>query len=328
MMSGMSGPASKASYTAASVIPAKIFCDDSTIRDIRDGAIKPEHVQVNPSNRCPLNCGFCSCQNRDKAAELDYDKLINISSRLIALGAKAFTITGGGDPLCYERLPDYVEWLSFRGVKSALVTNGVLFNKLKTTDFLKLLTWCRVSLSDERSLRTDELAKVADIPINWSFSYVLSNPDVLNLCNAIRYANTHKFSHIRVVDDIIGDEKRPSIIGIKNFISEAVDCSSVIWQGRKEYTRGHKKCLLSLFKPNVDVYGNLTGCCGIQFASNPPALDFTRAFRLCEPDDIETTYKLQRYFDGSKCERCYYGDYNNVLNAIADSPALEHREFK
>jgi len=46
-----------ASYTAASTIPAKLFCDLNFLYGVaKSGHIKPLHIQVNPTNKCPLNC--------------------------------------------------------------------------------------------------------------------------------------------------------------------------------------------------------------------------------------------------------------------------------
>ncbi len=320
----------KSSYTAASTIPAKLFCDESILGNVKAHSIKPYHVQVNPANSCPLSCGFCSCANREKDIEIDYDKLREISKKLILLGARAFTITGGGDPLAYSKLSDYVEWLSACNMQVSLVTNGVLFGEQKDTSFIDKLTWCRISLSDERSLRECEILPVIaenKKAVDFSFSYVVTTGRLDRITAAIEFANKHEFSHVRIVDDIIGGYST-TLDRIKNLIIESgIDCSRVIWQGRKNYTRGHKRCLISLLKPNIDVYGNVVPCCGVQYASSPPMLDYTRAFRVCDDKGIEKAYQEQRYFDGSICERCYYSDYNNILNAAWDSNELKHEKF-
>lgn len=322
------------SYTAASAFPAKLFCelDDGTelVRLIREHRIPPLHVQINPTNNCPLNCSFCSCKNMDRTAEMPLAELIEISAKLIRLGARAFTITGGGDPLAHKHITKYVKWLFDQEIEISLVTNGVLFNK-HDIKFTKMLTWCRISLSDERLLRPAELEGVVESQEhNWcdfSFSYVVQAGDLGRLIPAIQFANKHCFGHIRVVDDIIGGSA-VSLESIRDtLVKHGIDTSRVIWQGRKTYSRGHKRCLVGLLKPNIDVYGNLTPCCGIQYASNPPMLDFTRAFRVCDKDGIEKVYREQRCFDGSVCERCYYSDYNNALNAMWGASELKHQRF-
>jgi organic radical activating enzyme len=315
-----------ASYTAAAVLPAKLFCDNGVLEAVRNHKISPVHVQINPTNKCPLKCAFCSCANRETDREMSYDELCAISEKFITLGAKAFTITGGGDPLAHEHIGKYVNWLHSKGVAAALVTNGVLF-KNHDLSFIEHLTWCRVSLSDDRDLRPAELEEAIKHKTDWSFSYVLTKPSLPRIIRAIEFANEHNFTHIRIVDDIINNLSTTMDRIRRTIEDNGIDCGRVIWQGRKTYTRGHKRCLVSLLRPNVDIYGNLTGCCGIQYASNPPALDFTRAFRVCDAKGIEKAYQEQKYFDGSICERCYYSDYNEALNAMWNAGDLHHQEF-
>lgn len=315
------------SYTAASAFPAKLFCEDDTVASVRNHRIRPFHVQVNPTNRCPLACKFCSCANREKNVEIPYCLLTNITDRLVVLGAKAVTITGGGDPLAYDNLPKYIKYLHGKGIEVSLVTNGVLFGEFMTLGFMDYLSWCRISLSDERELRPNEIGMAINMRPDFSFSYVVTTGNLGNIIKAVEYANRNKFSHVRMVDDIIKGSKVSLDKIRQTLVEHGIDISRVIWQGRKEYTKGSPRCLVGLLKPNIDVYGNVTPCCGIQYASNPPALDFTRAFRVCDKDGIEKVYKEQRYFSGAICERCYYSDYNNALNAIWDANTLKHKNF-
>jgi len=318
----------QASYTAASAVPAKLFSEDETVAMVREHRIKPLHVQTNITNSCPLQCSFCSCRNMDRTAKMDFGLLKEISQKLIDLGAEAFTQTGGGDPLAYEHLETYFGFLLEKGMEISLVTNGILF-KNYDPKFFRCLSWCRISLSDERTFRPAEIDPVIEAcKTDWSFSYVLlDKANIANIITAIEYANAHEFSHVRVVDDIVGGSD--TMGDIKETLKRhKIDTSRVVWQGRKNYTKGHARCLLSLLKPNVDVYGNLTGCCGVQFASDPPMLDFTRAFRVCDMDSIDRTYAEQKYFKGSICQRCYYTDYNNILNAEWISGDLRHGKFK
>lgn len=315
----------KHSYTAASSFPAKLFADDSVLQMVREHRIRPLHVQINMQNKCPLKCGFCSCANRDFDYEMPYDQLISISETLIKLGAVAFTNTGGGECLAYEKFGEYVDYLRNKKMEISLTTNGVLFNK-HNLSFIDKLAWCRVSLSDERDLCPTELEEALKHKTEWSFSYVVTEGRLDRIIRAIEFANKHNFTHVRIVDDILGNTV--SLDHIKDTLAKHnINTSRIIWQGRKEYTKGSKMCLVSLLKPNIDVYGNLTGCCGVQVASNPPALDFTRVFRVCDSKGIEDAYKNQKYFNGSVCERCYYSDYNAVLGAMWNANDLKHKEF-
>jgi len=318
-----------ASFTAASTIPAKLFCDMEALTDISiNKHVRPLHIQVNPTNTCPLSCTFCSCTNRDKSLELNFEQLKAMTDTFILMGTKAVTITGGGDPLAYSKLPDYVQYLDDHDTKIGLVTNGVLY-KPSDAHFMSMVTWCRVSLSDEYNLLTPKLQGIIKAShIDWSFSYVIM-PDtkIENIIKAIEFANENDMTHVRLVDDIL-DEKVPSrIASIKEKIQGKTDDSRVIYQGRKTYTKGNKKCLISLLKPNIGPDGNIYPCCGIQYAKNPPALDLRPEDSIGNISQIKKIWNTQKCYDGSACEKCFYSDYNNILNIVENSKDLQHKEF-
>ena len=317
------------SYTAASTIPAKLFCNKELFEGITNRKIMPIHIQVNPTNKCPLNCSFCSCANRDKRLELDYDTLKAITLDFVSLGTKTVTITGGGDPLAYPHIAEYVKFLHGNGIKTGFVTNGVLF-KDSDADFFKYITWCRISLSDEYNLLTPKLKRMVwKVPIDWSFSYVINpSTNIGNVAEAVEFANDCKFTHVRLVDNIL-DETAPSKVQeFKDGLPELVPDGLVIYQGRKTYFRGHKRCLISLLKPNIGPDGLLYPCCGIQYAKDIPSLDLNPKDSMGNPGAaVKEIWEKQEYYDGSSCKKCYYSDYNNILNIMWDSSELKHKEF-
>jgi MoaA/NifB/PqqE/SkfB family radical SAM enzyme len=317
------------SYTAASTIPAKLFCDKSLIDDILENKyIRPTHIQINPTNKCPLNCSFCSCKNRDRSLELSLVDILDMTNKFRQLGTKAVTITGGGDPLAYPHLKAYVNCLYDNNIKVGLVTNGILFDRLKDLSFIEKFTWCRISLSGEYDFSDIKFEDVIKkYKTDWSFSFVVNkNFSLCKLIRAIQIANENNFTHVRLVEDIIG-ENNNTMESIKDELRYAhIDDSKVIYQGRKQYTKkGHKRCLISLLKPNIGPDGNIYACCGVQFSKDPPALDLDANDSM--GSNIEDVWKSQKYYDGSKCKKCYYSDYNNLLNIMLDANKLNHKEF-
>jgi len=249
--------------------------------------------------------------------------------QFIGLGAKACTMTGGGDPLAYRDLPEFIKFISDRKVDSALVTNGVLFKNFDL-DIIPLLTWARISVSDSRTFNKMEIKDAVQEKTDWSFSYVLSEsrPYIVNIINVIDFANEQNFTHVRIVDDILDTSGENRIDLLKDILNKSkVDTSKVIWQGRKDSAVGHKRCFMGLLKPNISPDGLVAVCCGVQYASTPPILDFTRLYSIGTIKDIEQIYEEQRIFDGSLCSRCFYSDYNNFLNAAWDSNSLQHKSF-
>ena len=108
---------------------------------------------------------------------------------------------------------------------------------------------------------------------------------------------------------------------------EGIDDSLVIYQGRKEYKHGNKRCLISLMKPNIDAEGNIIPCCGTQYAEKTPSLNYGNNFRMGNIDDIDGTWNYQEYFNGSICDKCFYSEYNDVLNILWNIKDIKHKNF-
>ncbi len=86
------------SYTAASAYPIKIFFDLELLKSmIKDKKILARHIQMNFTNRCNLNCSFCSCSERDKSIEMPFEKVVETMQKFKELGCVSTTLTGGGE---------------------------------------------------------------------------------------------------------------------------------------------------------------------------------------------------------------------------------------
>lgn len=318
------------SYTAANALPIKIFKNIEVVYGLNRGQIRPYHVQLIPTNRCNLNCSFCSCKNRSKSDELSIEQITALLQELYAFGCRAITITGGGEPLLHPRINDIIEMCGALGIKIGLVTNGVALTNLHRKAAHRL-TWCRISCSDELKLSAARQLIISDAvdhspAVDWAFSYVVGekfDPD--NLAEYIAFANKKKFSHVRVVSDLIDLDNCPEMEQIKAKVKELVDDSLVIYQGRKNYQAGHKDCYISLLKPVIGADGYIYPCCGAQYAHQEQTLDLSHDMRMGHIKDIRSIYFDQKVFNGSKCFRCYYRLYNDMLGNMIDK--TKHVEF-
>ncbi len=315
------------SYTAANAIPVKIFKDERLVEHLNNAYIPPIHIQLIPTNKCNLNCSFCSCKKRDKTDELSLEQINKLAREFKHLGCKAVTITGGGEPLMHPQISEIISSLYGWGMKIGLVTNGLLLHKLSQLDLSKI-TWCRVSCCDERPFEPSQ--EILDVAtrcgrnVDWAFSYVVGNhfnPDNLN--KYIHFANEHRFTHIRVVSDLCDLEHTGDMDWIKSQVDE--NDSRVIYQGRKTFDKGQKDCWISLLKPVIGADGKIYPCCGVQYAHDDQDLDLPESMCMGSIEDIEMIYKKQIPFCGLQCDRCYYKNYNDILGMMMEH--TEHREF-
>ena len=163
--------------------------------------------------------------------------------------------------------------------------------------------------------------------VDFAFSYVVTDKlDIENLAAFIRFANAYNFTHVRVVSDLLNLEGVGSMDFVKYALAGmSVDLSRVVFQGRKEYNPGQKKCLISLLKPNIGADGFIYPCGGVQYAQKDMALDYAKTMRLGAVNDIMKIYEDQAHFDGSVCSRCYYSEYNEVLELLMSE--MKHESF-
>ncbi len=318
----------KISYTSADTIPIKLVLNKELLESISKGIIIPIHIQFMPTNKCNLNCSYCSCSRRDKDLAMRFEDAKRIIDICAELGTKAVTITGGGEPLCYPYFDELVSYFVSRNIQIGLITNGILLHKSKA-DTLQKLTWCRISSGDDRKFSkqySDSLHKVVSKASNvdWAFSHVASSqPNMETMSRIILFANAHNFTHVRIVFDIFYPEES-SPDAIKENL-DGIDDSLVIYQGGKEYTTGGD-CYVGYLKPVIAPDLQVYPCCGVQYSSVIPARDMAGEFSLGHAFDLaKIVSKSKIPFSGKKCARCYYSNYNKILGSLLKD--IKHKKF-
>jgi len=316
-----SGPALVTQYLSASTYPAKLIADPGTIAMIKRGFIPPIHVQLSPTNRCTRACSFCNCRGRDKDAELSLAQIMQCLRDFFSLGARALTITGGGEPLCYPDLDAVIEFAANLGYDVGLITNGDLLSVKPSDAALHRLTWCRISASDETNqIAALEERVAAHFSVDWALSYVVTAKfDSSNLMEHIAWAERANMTHIRILEDhtnlgkTLGIEQVEALVGVDN--------PRIIYQHRKEFFRGPANCRIGLLKPYVGSEGNIYPCCGIQFALGDKRYALPKELSLCAIEDIKEFWHKPTLFNGSQCVQCYYQMYNDVLRILTSNIA-------
>lgn len=123
--------------------------------------LAPVHIRIKPTNHCNHNCWYCAYRVDDLqlGAEMDErdsippDKMREIVEDIVAMGVKAVTFSGGGEPLLYKPLPETIERLAAGGVRVATLTNGSNLKGRVAEVLARHATWVRVSVDgwDEAS---------------------------------------------------------------------------------------------------------------------------------------------------------------------------------
>lgn len=315
------------SFTAASTFPVKVLQDKEIMDPER--RIRPRHLQISITNKCNLKCSFCSCADREKGLEMELSRVEKIAEEYAELGCVAVTITGGGEPLLHPHINEIVREFHINNIKVGLVTNGLVLNLLRD-DTLKMIDWIRISFDDSRDFR--EVKQVLNImpmtTTDWAFSYVISRqPNFSKIKEVIEVANAKNFTHVRIVSDLLDLKYMPEMDDIKEAVrAMGVDDHLVVYQGRKNYnTLGTEECLISLLKPMIDTDGGMYPCCGAQYALDDPSREYNDEMCMGNAEDARKIFWFQGHFDGSKCKRCYYSEYNTLLQSLVNP--VSHKEF-
>jgi Fe-coproporphyrin III synthase len=114
----------------------------------------PVHIRLKPTNACNHDCWFCAYRvdNLELGADMNErdsiprEKFFEIVRDVIAMGVRAVTFSGGGEPLIYRPLPEGIARLGRAGVKVAALTNGRLLEGAVADAFAEYGTWVRVSM--------------------------------------------------------------------------------------------------------------------------------------------------------------------------------------
>jgi len=144
-----------------------------------EGICPPIHIRIKPTNACNQRCWYCSYrlkgvqlgQDMDERDVIPRDKMMEIVDDMIAMGVRAVTFSGGGEPFCYPHLEETALRLAQGGVRFASLTNGSRLSGSAAEVFAHRATWLRVSIDgwDDESYARQRRVAVGE------FTRVLAN---------------------------------------------------------------------------------------------------------------------------------------------------------
>lgn len=104
--------------------------DKATIlRGVRDGVAYggPFHAEIHPSDRCNIDCFFCSTASLRGTDEVALTRLEEMIGELKSLGTRSVRLAGGGEPLFHRGTRDLLRAIFAAGMPiENITTNAVL----------------------------------------------------------------------------------------------------------------------------------------------------------------------------------------------------------
>jgi hypothetical protein len=125
----------------------KLLQHCEVLDSIQKGTWKPITFQLSPIGKCDFNCPMCSVSNRDKTLELPFNQIKKALKDFRELGAKSVEITGGGNPLLYNKINEVINLAYDLGYDIGVISNSINPGKYLTKKSADQLKWFRSSLS-------------------------------------------------------------------------------------------------------------------------------------------------------------------------------------
>ena len=131
----------------------KIFYHQDILEHLREHKrCSPLYIRVKPTNKCNHNCGYCHYKNAyldldeyNPSDEIPHDKMMEIVEDMAALGTKAVTFSGGGEPLLYPFIEETMEEILKKNIDLSIITNGSFLSGRKA-ELLSRAKWVRISI--------------------------------------------------------------------------------------------------------------------------------------------------------------------------------------
>lgn len=127
----------------------KILAHAEHLAALMRGEVPPPIVvELDLTNRCQLDCGFCTnaAHRKEKPVWLEFRTAACILADMSQLGVKAVTFTGGGEPLLHPDADRLIGAARHLGMDVALITNGMLLDRVDLRALVDRCTWIRVSV--------------------------------------------------------------------------------------------------------------------------------------------------------------------------------------
>lgn len=240
-----------------------------------------------------------------------------------ALGTRAISITGGGEPTAHPRLREICEACRRLDIEINLITNGLAWGRSCpewANDLLSLISVSTVDPAGEP--RADRVANICAALPNVCIRVKFMVPRNVNVDAAVATCKMSRghanLKHVLFLRDIL-DPADAALAKVRRVCERTT--SKVGFMPRAKSARGMNPCLISRLRPYVDASGWVYPCCGASFAF----VDEER----CMPDRMQmcrwTEFAEMAPFDGGACERCLYEHHNMALRDV--TTARTHERF-
>lgn len=147
----------------------------------KEDYLPPVAVDIDPSNRCPLNCYFCNAKKmiRDSGADMSEKQMIRIADFLAYWRdttrhktPNGACIAGGGESFMNPNLVSLYERMYYHGMEIGIITSGYIMRKEHLDIIPRVARWIGFSVDAATS---ETYKKIKGIKNNDGFRKVIEN---------------------------------------------------------------------------------------------------------------------------------------------------------
>lgn len=288
--------------------------------EIESGYIRPIHLELSLTNKCNLNCSFCSVRDRDKTWEMSLKNIKKTIDDFADLDIQAISLTGGGEVSFHPHINEVMRYITEKKeIPLGMISNGTVLNENVEIENLAKLDWLRISLNSLEDEKYDELPLEVPADLDIGFSYVITednfDKEMLEVLES--YLKAYGARYLRLVPDC---NSTTTIHNCKTLIPPMLEGRDErIFFQSKSYDRP-KVCWWGYVKPFV-TEDNVYMC------SANPLIDrkFSDAHKMGTIYEIKEIWEKPKPFETTPCGLCFYKDQNEILDAII-LPS-EHEKF-
>ncbi|MDE2020455.1 MAG: radical SAM protein [Patescibacteria group bacterium] len=313
---------------------AKIVWFPEKLASFRDGNITaPIYVRVKPTNRCNQKCDFCAYGHGDwdigmhETVEhrdvIPRQKMLEVLEDFHALGVKAVTYSGGGEPLMHPDITEFMSTTVQYGIDLSIITNGSMLEGERAA-ILRSSNWTRVSMdytdatqmSQSRRVpenqfgrvlkNISEFAKAKPRSCELGVNYIVTQTNVTGLaafCKRLRDCGVENVRISPVWRPDFAAYHKPIASAVASEIDAAraltnpafaIYSSYDLDSSSHQIRRGYHKCYFSQMVPVVGADQFIYGCHNVAFSEHGKIGSIkNRRFR-----DLWFSDEARRFFDG------------------------------
>lgn len=331
----------------------KIFRHVEHIKGMLEGKrVSPIYLRIKPTNVCNQRCYFCAYDDDklfgDRKVQRDsipVEILENTLREFKAMGGKAVTYSGGGEPLCYHSIEHILELTYNLDLDCSMITNGQALRG-NVVDFLKHAKWIRVSFDasnenvyhDIRQVNTysqvvqniEDFAKIKDKDCVLGVNCVISETNANQIYDVCKLVKTIGCNNIKLSPVLVKGNEEEYHNRIKEGVIEQIDRAkgeleddnfrivdkySNDYALSDSYVKPYHKCYIQEYFAVVAADSKVYRCHQRAYTEAGLIGDLTKHTFKEIWESQETIDKIRLFDPCEECNfRCAFDERNSLLN--------------